>query len=395
MDSVRRNVVLLSLAQALVLINNVVFITLNGLVGHMLAADKSLATLPVTGYVVGGALWAIPASHIMRRFGRRSGFIFGSVMGIAGSGLCALAVYVESFVLLCVATMVAGAYTAFSIQYRFAAVDVSPPERRAKAIAFVLAGGVAGGILGPESAKLTKDLLPIPFIGSYVSLMFAGVIAIGVLWGLRIPAPPPVIAAAPRRTLAQIAAQPAFVVAVLAGALSYGVMNLLMTATPLAMGHAEHAFAAAALVIEWHVIGMFAPGFFTGNLIVRFGVMRVMLTGAALTFACIAIALSGNGVAHFWASLFLLGIGWNFLFVGATTLLTETYRPEEKARVQGFNDACIFVTMAISSFTSGLLLHANGWTILNLISLAPLAVLSAALLWLAWRRRIRAPAVAA
>jgi MFS family permease len=394
-DHVRRNVLLLCVAQALLLINNVVFITLNGLAGHMLAIDKSLATLPVTGYVVGGALWAIPASQFMRRYGRRAGFTFGSAMGIAGSGICALAIYVHSFALLCIATVVAGAYTAFAIQYRFAAAEIAPPEFRAKAIALVLAGGVAGGILGPESAKLTKDLLWLPFVGSYLTLMVAGLFSIAILQCLRIPPPKTETAAAPRRAVSEIAAQPALIVAVIVGALSYGVMNLLMTATPLAMAHEQHAFSSTAIVIEWHVIGMFAPGFFTGSLISRFSVLRVMLAGAALNFICVAIALSGNGVVHFWSALFLLGVGWNFLFVGATTLLAESHRPQEKSLVQGFNDACIFVTMAVSSFASGLLLHANGWTMLNRISLGPLAILTIALLWLVWNRRMRAPAVTA
>jgi MFS family permease len=394
-DTVRRNVVLLSFAQALLLVNNVVFITLNGLAGYMLAADKSLATLPVTGYVIGSALWAIPAAQFMRRYGRRAGFTFGSAMGIAGSGLCALAVYMHSFELLCIATIVAGAYNAFAIQYRFAAADVAAPEFRAKAIAIVLAGGIAGGILGPESAKLTKDMLSLPFVGSYLSLIVAGLVSIGILQFIRMPPQKTASAAAPRRPLSEIAAQPALVVAIVAAALSYGVMNLLMTATPLAMEHHQHAFSSAALVIEWHVIGMYAPGFFTGNLIGRFGVLRVMLAGAALNFCCVAIALNGDGVVHFWSALFLLGIGWNFLFVGATTLLTESYRPQEKALVQGINDACVFGTMAVSSFASGLLLHANGWTMLNRISLVPLAILTFALVWLAWVRRVRAPAVPA
>jgi len=172
-------------------------------------------------------------------------------------------------------------------------------------------------------------------------------------------------------------------------------MNLLMTATPLAMDHERHGFSSAAMVIEWHVIGMFAPGFFTGSLIARFGVLRVMLAGAALNFICVAIALSGSDVVHFWAALFLLGVGWNFLFVGATTLLTESHRPQERALVQGINDACVFATLAISSFASGLLLHANGWTMLNRISLGPLVILTIALVWLVWIRRVRAPAVAA
>ncbi|MEO7761533.1 MAG: MFS transporter, partial [Casimicrobiaceae bacterium] len=264
MNPVRRNVLLLAACQAMLLINNSVFITLNGLAGFMLATNKALATLPVTGYVVGGALWAIPAAQFMKRYGRRAGFTFGSAMGIVGSGICAAAIYFQSFELLCFGTLVTGAYNAFAVQYRFAAADAAPPDFRAKAIALVLAGGIAGGIFGPESAKLTRDLFSLPFIGSYLSLMVAGLVSIGILQFLRIPSPKVEAGLAPRRRLSEIARQPTFFVAVTAAALSYGVMNLLMTATPLAMGHEQHPFSAAAMVIEWHVIGMFAPGFFTG-----------------------------------------------------------------------------------------------------------------------------------
>lgn len=389
MNPIRRNVILLAACQALLLINNVIFISLNGLAGFMLASNKALATLPVTGYVVGGALWAVPASYFMKRYGRRAGFSFGSLMGILGAGVCATAVYSHSFALLCLGTLVTGAYSAFAIQYRFAAADMAPADFRAKAISLVLAGGIAGGIIGPESSKLTKDMFATPFMGSYLSLMFCGLLSMIIIQFLRIPKPKIEAMSGPRRPLGEIIRQPTFVVAVLAAALGYGVMNLLMTATPLAMGHEQHPFSAAAFVIEWHVIGMFAPGFFTGNLIKRFGVLRIMAAGVALNFVCVTVALSGHEVMHFWWALFLLGIGWNFLYVGGTTLLTETYRPEERAKVQGINDSCVFATMAVSSFSSGLLLHADGWTMLNRISLAPLALLLAALIWMSRLRKAK------
>jgi MFS family permease len=385
---------LLAACQALLLINNVIFISLNGLAGFMLAANKALATLPVTGYVVGGALWAVPASYFMKRYGRRAGFSCGSLIGVAGAGLCALAVYARSFELLCLGTLITGGYSAFAIQYRFAAADMAPADFRAKAIALVLAGGIAGGVIGPESSKLTKDLFSVPFLGSYVSLMLCGMVSLGIIQFLRIPDLKLEATASARRPLGEIARQPAFIVAVLAAALSYGVMNLLMTATPLAMGHEHHPYSAAAFVIEWHVVGMFAPGFFTGNLIRRFGVLRMMAAGVALNLLCVAVALSGHDVMHFWWALFLLGVGWNFLYVGSTTLLTETYRPEERAKIQGINDSCVFAMMAVSSFSSGLLLHADGWTMLNWISLAPLALLLAALIWIARVRKESAAALA-
>jgi MFS family permease len=224
-------------------------------------------------------------------------------------------------------------------------------------------------------------------MGSYVSLMFFALASLIVLQFLRIPNPVVEPSHPTRRPTTEILGQPAFIVAVVCGSLGYGVMNLLMTATPLAMGHEQHAFASAALVIEWHVIGMFAPGFFSGSLIRRWGVLRVMTIGALLEALCIAIALSGHDVHHFWLSLFILGVGWNFLFVGATTLLTEAYRPEERAKAQGINDACMFATMAVSSLSSGMLLHADGWSMLNRISLVPLAIVILALVWMSRVRR--------
>ena len=392
MDLIRRNVLLLAACQALLLVNNVIFISLNGLAGYMLAADKGLATLPVTGYVVGGALWAVPASYFMKRFGRRAGFTFGSVMAIFGAAVCASALYVSSFWLLCLGTLITGAYSAFAIQYRFAAADMAPPEFRARAIALVLTGGIVGGIVGPESSKLTKDLFAVSYMGSYVSLMAFALVSLCILQFLRIPELKAEMSTTPRRSLLALLGQPVFVVAVVCSALGYGVMNLLMTATPLAMGREQHTFAATAFVIEWHVIGMYAPGFFTGSLIKRWGVLRVMSIGVALEAICVGIALSGHDVHHFWLSLFVLGVGWNFLFVGGTTLLTEAYRPEERAQAQGINDACVFATMAISSFSSGMLLHADGWSMLNRISLVPLGVVLIALVWMARVRRARAVA---
>ena len=383
---------LLALCQALLLMNNVVLISLNGLAGYALAANKALATLPVTGYLVGGALWAMPASRVMKRYGRRAGFTLGSTLGMVGAVVCAVAIGLQNFWLLCLGTLVSGAYNAFGIQYRFAAVDTATAAFRPKAIALVLAGGILGGILGPESAKLTKDLFAIPFIGSYLSLIVFAIASLAILRFLDIPneVPDPV-AASPRR-LPALLRQPELVIAMVAASLSYGVMNLLMTATPLAMGHEQHAFGSIAFVIEWHVIGMFAPGFFTGHLIARFGTMRVMATGSIVLLVCVAVALAGHDVMHFWWALTLLGIGWNFVFVGATTLLTECYLPAEKALIQGVNDACVFATIALSSFASGLLLHANGWTMLNRLSLVPIVALQLALAWMAWTRRTRAVA---
>ncbi|MBI2318713.1 MAG: MFS transporter [Betaproteobacteria bacterium] len=250
----------------------------------------------------------------------------------------------------------------------------------------MLAGGLVGGLIGPETSKLTVDLLATRYLGAYLSLIGFLLVALALVQWLKIPPPPEEERSAGGRALALIAAQPAFFVAVLSAAFAYGVMNLLMTATPLAMGICGHPYAAAAFVIQWHIVAMFAPSFVTGSLIKRFGVLNVMLAGAALLFVCVGIALSGIAVAHFWFALVALGVGWNFLYIGGTTLLTETYAPAEKAKAQGANDLAIFLVMAVSSSVSGVLLHRNGWEILNYLALPFAAAVAVALLWLSARR---------
>ena len=250
-----------------------------------------------------------------------------------------------------------------------------------------MAGGVAGAFLGPNLANATRDWLPAPFAGAYVALVGVALLGLGVMSAIRFP---PHVAPAPGsaqgRPLAELARQPAFVVAVVSGALAYGVMNLLMAATPLAMDRCGFAFADAALVIEWHVLGMFVPAFFTGHLIQRFGTLPIMGAGLLLNLACVAIALTGVEFERFFAALLLLGVGWNFLFTGATTLLTTTYRPEERTRAQGAMDFCLFATMAVTSFASGALVTTQGWFLLNLGSLAPLALVAGVLGWLGWQQ---------
>jgi len=385
----RRQILLLVTCQALLYVNNVTLIAVNGLVGLALAPTPLLATLPVTTYIVGSALTTLPASLAMGRWGRRAGFMFGTTMGFAGTSLAALGVFSSSFVLLCAGTFVVGLYNAFAQYMRFAAAEVADayaPDLKERAISWVLAGGLAGGIVGPQISKLTREALPTAFAGTYLALSAIALIACAVASRLHIPSAQHAAGGGAARPLREIAAQPAFVVAVLVGAVSYGAMNLLMTATPLAMKVCGFGYPQAADVIMWHVIAMFAPGFFTGALLRRFGRERVMLAGCALMFVTVAVAHAGLTYWHFWIALFTLGIGWNFMFTGATALLTTTYRPAEKARVQGVNDLAVFLTMISSSAASGALLSATGWIDLNLYSLPAIVLATAALLWLHLRR---------
>jgi predicted MFS family arabinose efflux permease len=311
-----------------------------------------------------------------------------------GGAIATLGVYLHSMGLLCLGTFVLGIYGAFGQFYRFAAADAASPDFKANAISLVVAGGLVGGIVGPALSKWTRHLAPTEFLASYASLMVFCLCTAGLLSLLRMPALKAGVDAAPARALGAIARQPVFVVATLCSALGYGVMNLLMTATPLAMGICGYPYSDAANVISAHVIAMFAPSFFTGSLIKRFGVLKIMLTGVMIMCACLAVSLSGVSVAHFWWSLVLLGLGWNFMFVGGSTLLTESYQPSEKAQAQGLHDLLVFCTTATSSFTSGLLLKANGWAMLNYAAMPLLVLTAIATLWL-WQRRRAAPAIAA
>jgi MFS family permease len=390
-----RNVGLLAACQAMLFTNNSTLIAINGLVGFALAPHKGLATLPITCWVLGGAIATMPASLHMKRVGRQRGLTSGTLWGIVGALICAGAIWLQSFWVLCFGTLVWGVYNAYGQYYRFAAADAATPDFKATAISLVLAGGLVGGILGPSLSRWTVESLTPKFMGAYLALIAFALVTMVLLRFIRIPNPTVTEQTAAGRPLIEIAAQPKFIVAVLAGALSYGVMHFLMTSTPIAMQVCGHPYGASALVISSHVVGMFAPSFFTGPLIKRFGVLQVMLTGAVLNLVTIGIALSGITVAHFWWSLTLLGVGWNFLYIGGTTLLTETYRPEERAKAQGTNDQAIFIMMAISSFSSGLTVTSVGWQRVNLLALAIVAVVASALLWFTLRERARKAVAAA
>ncbi len=393
MDTSRKNVIALTASQALLVTNNVMMISIGTLAADTLARNKLFVTVPATAYIIGGGLATLPVSLLMKRYGRRAGFILGCVFGIVGAALATAAMAVQSFGLLCLAALVAGVYTGSGGFYRFAAADAASPESRSKAISLVLAGGIAGGVFGPESSKLTKDLLDVTFLGSFLSLIVLAFLAILILLRLDLPMPSHEERHGSVRPLASIARQPAFIVAILGSITAYGVMNLLMAAAPLAMQMCAHPYNAAVLVIEWHIIAMFAPAFVTGRLIARFGILPIMFLGVMLMLAAVAVAVSSISVAAFWISMVLVGVAWCFLFVGGTTLLTECYTPAEKAKTQGINDLLIYVTMGTTSVSSGAILYKHGWSTLNYCALPLLTVTAIAILWLAaLRRPVAAPA---
>ena len=387
------NLLLLALCQGLFLTNNVTFIAINGLVGLSLAPLGWMATLPVMGYVVGGALSTGLVAHTQSRWGRRVSFQIGLGVGLLSALLCAYAAYDHNFWLLVSATLVAGYYSANGQLYRFAAAELSAPAYREKAVSWVLAGGLIGAIVGPNLAAQTKGMLATPYMGAYLSLVGVAVVGMVLMAFIQFPpVPPKVEGSSEGRPLKEIMKQPVFMVSAAAAALGYGVMNLLMAATPLAMQVCGYAFSDAALVLEWHVIGMFAPGFFTGHLIKKFGVLPIMGVGVLLNFVCIGVALSGVEVSQFVLALFFLGVGWNFLFTGSTTLSMRAWRPEEKDRAQAAINFCVFATMTLTSFASGALVTTHGWWWLNVGSLLPVCLTAMALLWLMVKEKSVRPA---
>jgi MFS family permease len=384
-----RNLVLLAICQGLFLTNNIIFIAINGLVGLSMAPLGWMATLPVMGYVVGGALSTPLVARAQSRFGRKYSFQIGLMVAFFSALLCGYAAFSHSFWLLVAATFVAGYYSANGQLYRFAAAELVVPAYREKAVSLVLAGGLLGAIIGPYLATHTKNIMDVPFVGAYLSLAVVALVAIGIMSTIEMPpAPPMAKGSSGGRPVLEIMRQPVFMVAVIGAALGYGVMNLLMAATPLAMQICQFPFDDAAFVLQWHVVGMFAPGFFTGHLIKRFGTLPIMGVGVALNLLCIMIALSGVALHQFLFAMFLLGVGWNFLFTGSTTLAMSAYRPEEKDRAQAAINFCVFGVMAITSFASGALITTRGWQWLNIGSLMPVVLTGLALLWLSWQRRL-------
>ena len=384
----RRNVLLLAISQGLVMIGTSTMIAEAALVGYALAENKALATLPTGLQQVMVMVTAFPASLLMQRMGRRWGFTVGALFGILGAAVATLGVFQSSFLLFCLGTVLTGVYNGFGQFYRFAAVDGSSDTWRSKAISYTLAGGVIAAVIGPELAKLTKDALaPVTYAGSFAALIGVALVATLVLQFIRIPPPSVAERSDKGRPLAEIARNPIFLVAVLAAMVGYGGMAFVMTVTPLAMVSHHHAFESAALVIQWHVLAMFAPSFVTGSLITRFGVLRIMTAGALLFVAALAVNLSGTDVPRFWLGLVLVGLAWNFLYIGGTALLTQTYRPAEKATVQAANDFLVFGSVALCALSSGALHERHGWEALNLVLLPFVGVTLLALVWLQFRPR--------
>ena len=381
----RRNVAILAANQALFLIAAITVMTLSGIVGQQLTPNPALATLPVAMMMVGVVVASLPASLLMKQIGRRAGFITGTLIGGAGGMISVAAIGLESFVLFCAGNFLLGVYQAFANLHRFAAADAASPTFESKAISLVLAGGVVAAVLGPLNASRATDLLPgITHAGPYaiiVALSLAGG-ALHLL--LRIPNEQQA-RTGHQRPVAAIAAQPAFGVAVLAGTVGYAVMILVMTATPLAMRNVGFDLADAATIMQWHVLGMFAPSFVTGHLIARYGLARILLAGAAILTGSVAAAVAGQSMAHFWVALVLLGVGWNFLYIGGSALLAQTHLPAERGKIQGINELVVFSAVAIGSLAAGALLHTVGWTTLNLLLLPFIATTAAATLW--WQRR--------
>ena len=402
----QRNARVLTAAQALGGAGPPIIVSLGGLVGQQLASDPSLITLPVSIFNLGLAIGTLPAAWVMKQYGRRFGYLFGAVLGIISGLVAAFGIYQQLFVMFCLGTMIAGFYASYVQSYRFAVADGAPEDIKPRLISWVMVGGLFAAIIGPQTVIWTRDIVPwAPFAGSFVAQAILAGLAIPVIWQLRavttsgkqLAREAKRNAAAshatgtastatqtntlPTRTLREIASQPRFILAVTAGVVSYALMSFVMTAAPIAMVGCGHTVGQAALGIQWHVLAMFAPSFFTGRLIQRFGVKTITALGLLILAASGAVGLSGLGLEHFWIALVLLGVGWNFGFIGATTMVTSCHRPEEKTRVQAMNDFLVFGSVAISSFASGKLLSVAGWEMLNWMIFPGVALVLLMMLW--------------
>lgn len=378
----------LFVAQALGGASPPIIISVGGMVGQMLSSDPTASTLPVSLYQLGMALSTLPAAWLMQRYGRRLAYVLGALLGVLSGVMAAQGIVQSNFVLFCLGTSLAGFYAACVQSYRFAAVETAvEASGQARAISTIMVGGLLAAIIGPQVVIWTRDALPMaPFAGSFYGQAALALLALPLLATLRLPPAPPTTAhtSGDARPLSEIVRTPQFIVACAAGVTSYGLMAFLMTATPMAMVACGLSVGEAALGVQWHVLAMFAPSFFTGRLIARFGKTRITALGLVLIALSGGIALMGLELLHFWGALIVLGVGWNFGFIGATALLTESYRPAERAKVQAVNDFVMFGAVALASFGSGHLLHTAGW---NAINAGMLPLIAAVLLLMAWHHR--------
>ena len=382
----RRNALVLAIAQALAGGNNTVLVATAAIVGTMLAPDKGLATLPISVFVLGMWMGTLPMGALARRLGRRSALQIGTVCGVLTGLICCVAVLQGSFLLFNIGAVFSGFYASAHQSYRFAAADTASEGFRPKAISWVLIGGVFAGVVGAQLVIATQNSWPpYLFAATYIGQSALALIAGGVLMFVNIPKPPPRSAVGDGRPLSEIAREPRFIVAVACGVAAYSMMNMVMTSAPLAMVMCNHSITDATLGLQWHVLGMYAPSFITGSLISRFGLERITGLGFALIIVAAGIGIAGISLWHFWIGLALLGVGWNFAFIGATTMVTHCHRPNERNKVQAFNDFLVFGSMAIGSFSSGQLLASFGWATVNEVVFPVVLAAIALLLWGALR----------
>ena len=382
----RRNALVLAIAQALAGGNNTVLVATAAIVGTMLAPDKGLATLPISIFVLGMWMGTLPMGVLARRLGRRNALQIGTGCGVLTGLICCVAVLQGSFFLFNVGAVFSGFYASAHQSYRFAAADTASDEFRPKAISWVLFGGILAGVVGAQLVIATQDLWPpYLFAATYIGQSALALVAGGVLMFVNIPKPPPRSVVGDGRPLSEIAREPRFIVAVACGVAAYSMMNLVMTSAPLAMVMCNHSITDATLGLQWHVLGMYAPSFITGALITRFGLERITGLGFALIIVAAGIGIAGISLWHFWIGLALLGVGWNFAFIGATTMVTHCHRPDERNKVQAFNDFLVFGSMAIGSFSSGQLLASFGWATVNEVVFPVVLAAIALLLWGALR----------
>ena len=377
-----RNIVLLAVCQAVLMTGSSLLIATSALVGAALADAAVWATIPLGAQFLAMTATTAPASLLMQRYGRRAGFLLGILAGLIGIGLAFTAILEGDFLLFCVASVFVGIFNGVGQFFRFAAADVAGEGNKARATSLVLAGGIVAGFLGPNIGSWTESLLGVRFAASYLVLgvfYLVGLVAISLL---RIPLPKQIGAADDARPLASIASQPHFIVAVLTAAIGYGVMNIIMVATPLAMDSHQFSFNDTAFVIQWHVVAMFLPSFFTGELIRRLGVMPIIQSGVALMFGCVVVNFLGVSIWHHWSALVLLGVGWNFMFIGGTTMLTQVHSEAEKGKTQALNDFIVFGTVSVTALGSGALLDVIGWLSLNVMTVPFLVLVALAVSYL-------------